>query len=175
MAVKDIILLGNPELWRPSEPVACPASDEVRETVRDLADTLGDFRLRRGFGRAIAAPQIGVRSRVIFVNMNDGSFGPTPLINPRVTRASAELMELWDDCFSFPDLLVRLSRHIAVEVEYQDLHGKVRVVEARGDLAELLQHEIDHLDGILATDRVIGPRGFAFRPPSTVSATAPVL
>ena len=175
MAVKEIILLGDPDLWRPSAPVASPAAEEVRETVRDLADTLSDFRLRRGFGRAIAAPQIGIRSRVVFVNMQDGSFGPAPLINPRVTRASAELMELWDDCFSFPDLLVRLCRHVAIEVEYQDLHGEVRTVEASGDLAELLQHEIDHLDGILATDRVINPRGFAFRPLPAVSATAPAL
>ncbi|MEY4167285.1 MAG: hypothetical protein RIR52_1109, partial [Acidobacteriota bacterium] len=156
-------------LWQPSEPVVEPAAAEVRRTVDDLAATLGDFRLRQGFGRAIAAPQIGVQQRIILVNMNDGSFGPAPLINPRITRASDELMELWDDCFSFPNLLVRVRRHVSIEVEYDDLHGTRRSVDAREDLAELLQHEIDHLDGILATDRVVDSRGFTFRYPPTAS------
>jgi len=163
MAVREIILLGVPLLWQPSGQVGDPCSVETRLTITDLAETLGDFRLRHGFGRAIAAPQIGVPKRIIFVSMNDGAFGPAPLINPRITRASEEMMELWDDCFSFPDLLVRVYRHEAVAVSYEDSDGVSRSIEARGDLAELLQHEIDHLDGILATDRVIGPRGFSHR------------
>ncbi|MFN7624188.1 MAG: peptide deformylase, partial [Acidobacteriota bacterium] len=134
--------------------------------------TLADFRLRQGFGRAIAAPQIGVAARMIFVRMHDGRFGPAPLINPHIVRASEEMIELWDDCFSFPDLLVRVARHREIEVEYQDEEAQIRRVVARDDLAELLQHEIDHLDGILATDRAIGPRSLAIR--ATISTSPPL-
>lgn len=163
MAIREILLLGDPLLWCPAAPVEDPARAETRQTVQDLGETLADFRLRQGFGRAIAATQIGVGARILFVNMNDGSFGPTPLINPRIIRASEEMIELWDDCFSFPDLLVRVARHREIEVEYQDGRAQTCRVTARDDLAELLQHEIDHLDGILATDRAIDQRSFAIR------------
>lgn len=163
MAVREILLLGNPQLWQPSSRVPDARATEVRETVNDLGETLADFRLRHGFGRAIAAPQIGIHRRVIFVNMHDGSFGPAPLINPEIARASPEMMELWDDCFSFPDLMVRVRRHLEIEVRYLDQEGLPRTLSARGDLSELLQHEIDHLDGVLATDRALDSRSFAIR------------
>jgi len=163
MAVRDILLLGNPLLRRLSEPVSEIGSGETREIVADLASTLADFRYRQGFGRAIAAPQIGRHRRILFVNMNDGAFGPAPLINPEIVRAGHEMMELWDDCFSFPDLMVRVRRHVEVDVRYQDESGATRVITARGDLSELLQHEIDHLDGILAVDRAIDKHSLAMR------------
>lgn len=160
MAVQEILLLGNELLWQPSVAVECGAP-EVGETVVDLGETLADFRLRHGFGRAIAAPQIGRSQRIIFVSMGDGTFGPAPLINPQIVRASTEMIELWDDCFSFPDLLVRVRRHLEIEVQYDSPAGDRQSLVARGDLSELLQHEIDHLDGILATDRAIDHRSLA--------------
>ncbi len=163
MPAREILLLGNPQLWQPSEAVADVRSTETHEIIRDLAATLADFRAGHGFGRAIAAPQIGAQRRILFVNMNDGSFGPSPLINPQIVAASSELMELWDDCFSFPDLMVRVRRHVEIDVAYLDEHGQSRTVTARGDLSELLQHEIDHLDGILAVDRAIDARSLALR------------
>jgi peptide deformylase len=90
-----------------------------------------------------------------------GYFGP--LINPSIVRASGSRFELWDDCFSFPDLLVRVSRAAEIRVEYQDDRGSRQTLEAQGDLSELLQHEIDHLDGILAVQRAISPQSFATR------------
>lgn len=163
MAVREILLLGDPQLWRPSEAVTDIRSTETREIISDLAATLANFRAGHGFGRAIAAPQIGAHRRVLFVNMNDGTFGPAPLINPQIVRASSEMMELWDDCFSFPELMVRVRRHVEVDVSYLNESGESQLVTARGDLSELLQHEIDHLDGILATDRAIDERSFALR------------
>jgi peptide deformylase len=129
------------------------------ELIGDLAATLDNFRLQNGFGRGIAAPQIGIGRRVIFLNVGQ-SF---PLINPTITRASREMMELWDDCFSISNLMIRVRRHVEVEVSYTDEHGAQRRMTASGDLSELLQHEIDHLDGILATDRAIDGRSFAMR------------
>lgn len=158
MPVREILLLGDDRLRREAVPVADVTAAEIRGAISDLGETLADFRLRNGFGRGIAAPQIGIDRRLLFVDMRDGSFGPAPLVNPRIVRASEETMELWDDCFSFPDLLVRVRRHLEVEVAYLDADGRSQLVTARGDLSELLQHEIDHLDGILAVDRAIdGP------------------
>ncbi len=159
MPVREILLLGNPELWRPTSPVINVKSRETRELISDLAATLDSFREQNGFGRGIAAPQIGVGSRVIFLNVGE-SF---PLINPTITRASREMMELWDDCFSIPNLMIRVSRHVDVDVSYTDESGAQRIMKASGALSELLQHEIDHLNGILATDRAIDGRSFAMR------------
>lgn len=159
MAVREILLLGNPQLWQPSALVTDVRARETQEIISDLAATLADFRARQGFGRAIAAPQIGAQQRMIFVNMGE----PLPLINPSIVRASSEMMELWDDCFSFPDLMVRVRRHVEIEVRYTDAYGATHLLTANNDLSELLQHEIDHLDGILATDRAIDARSFALR------------
>jgi peptide deformylase len=159
MPVREILLLGNPELWRPSSPVANVHDRETRELIGDLAATLENFREHNGFGRGIAAPQIGVGRRMIFLNVGE-SF---PIINPTITHASREMMELWDDCFSIPNLMIRVRRHFEVEVSYTDEHGAPRRMKASGALSELLQHEIDHLNGILATDRAIDGRSFAMR------------
>jgi len=163
MPVREILLLGDPQLWRPSEAATDVRATETKEIISDLAATLDNFRAGHGFGRAIAAPQIGAHRRILFVNMNDGTFGPAPLINPQIVTGSSEMMELWDDCFSFPELMVRVRRHVEIDVSYLNESGEQKLVKARGDLSELLQHEIDHLDGILATDRAIDARSFALR------------
>jgi peptide deformylase len=162
MPVREILLLGNPLLWCPSQNVSDIRSSETRQLIGDLAETLSDFRYHQGFGRAIAAPQIGEHRRIIFVKMA-GSAQPMPLINPTILRASREMIELWDDCFSFPELMVRVRRHLEITVRYTDEYGSQQTATIRDDLSELLQHEIDHLDGILATDRAINTRSFALR------------
>lgn len=159
MPVKEILQLGNPELWLPSSAVEDVRSSSVVTTISDLGATLSDFRAQFGFGRAIAAPQIGVRSRIIFMDVGS----PLALVNPTISSRSSEMMELWDDCFSFPNLMVRVRRNTQIVVEYMDEHGVGNTLDARGDLSELLQHEIDHLDGILATDRAIDSKAFATR------------
>src|SRR5215813_5961445 len=158
MPVRPILLLGNPLLWTPAAP-ADPTSREIKEICDDLGATLAEFREKKGFGRAIAAPQIGKLVRVVFLGVGE----PRPLLNPRIVWQSAEQMELWDDCFSFPDLMVRVRRAAWVRVAYQDERGAERELDAKNQLAELLQHEIDHLDGVLATDRAIDGRSLAMR------------
>ncbi|MBL8151208.1 MAG: peptide deformylase [Blastocatellia bacterium] len=158
MSVKEILQLGNPKLWERSTPVEDPKS--LSYLIQDLSDTLAAFREGRGYGRAIAAPQIGVQKRLVFVRMQGfcGAF-----INPEIISASDEKIELWDDCFSFPDLLVRVSRSLSIEVVYRDEAGSKQTIRASGDLSELLQHEIDHLDGILAVQRAVSDKAFATR------------
>lgn len=159
MPVCDILLLGNPKLWQPSAPVIDVHARATQETIRDLAATLANFRTTNGFGRAIAAPQIGVQQRIIYTSLRGG----LALINPVITQATAEKFELWDDCFSLPNLLVRVQRQVEITVQYTDSEGSAQTLTARHDLSELLQHEIDHLDGILATDRAIDGRSLAMR------------
>ena len=142
MPVKEILLLGNQQLWQPSALIAEVHSSTTQTLVTDLADTLADFRLRNGFGRAIAAPQIGALQQMIFVNMQDGS-DPFALINPQIVRASPELFELWDDCFSLPNLMVRVRRHVSIDLAFTDQHGTLHKLTATDDLSELLQHELE--------------------------------
>jgi peptide deformylase len=162
MSEREILQLGNPVLWQPSLEVEDAAAIKSREIVRDLSDTLAAFRDRTGYGRGIAAPQIGELVRVIFIRMQPTGFCG-PLFNPRIVRASEERMELWDDCFSFPELMVRVSRAFSVRVDYQDESGSRRSIEAEGPLSELLQHEIDHLEGILAVQRAISAQALMTR------------
>lgn len=162
MPSRNILQLGNPLLFQKSVPVGDVRSTEIKGIVRDLSDTLAAFRDTTGYGRGIAAPQIGVLERVIFIRMQPVGFA-SPLINPEIVWASEGQFELWDDCFSFPELMVRVSRAAQIRVDYQDERGLKQTVEAEGDMSELLQHEIDHLDGILAVQRAISPQAFATR------------
>jgi peptide deformylase len=162
MASQTILQLGNPVLWQRSKLIEDPSDSSTAQTIRDLSDTLAGFRERTGFGRGIAAPQIGILGRVIFIRMHPAGFAG-PLINPEVVDHSGDSMELWDDCFSFPDLMVRVKRAARIRVEYTDEHSVRKSLEAEGDLSELLQHEIDHLDGVLAVQRAISPQAFCSR------------
>jgi peptide deformylase len=85
------------------------------------------------------------------------------MINPEITDVGPDDFLVWDDCFSFPNLYVRVSRAYQITVSYTDLKGKQRTLPVEGPMAELLQHEIDHLDGILALDRPSGVDPFALR------------
>ena len=111
-----------------------------------------EFRRTHGFGRGISAVQIGQPLRLIYVEFEGTAYA---IRNPEYEFQSEAKFRLWDDCFSFPGLLVHLERSRSVRVRYEDDQGSVRLVEAEGPLSELLQHEIDHLDGILAVDRAL--------------------
>ena len=155
MAVRRILQLGDPVLREKCAAVEDPASPEVRAVVTDLADTLAHWRVKTGYGRAIAAPQIGVLQRVIFQKLPNED--PWPLVNPQIVERSREKIVVWDACLSFLSIFMQVERHREITVQYQDLQGNTLEVEAgeERNLSELLQHEIDHLDGILAIDRVV--------------------
>lgn len=159
MPAKEILLLGNPILRQKCAVVKEFGSGELLSLVSDLKDTLEDFRKRRGFGRGIAAPQIGSTKQVVYVDFDYKG----ALVNPRITRRSTKKFKLWDDCFSFPDILVQVIRHFAITVSFKDESGKARTLKAEGALSELLQHEIDHVNGILAVDRAIDSRHIILR------------
>lgn len=158
MAARRILLLGDPTLRTVSRRFENPA--EAAPVLRDLEDTLAAFREAHGFGRGISAIQIGVARRAIFLQVDGVRY---ELINPEFTYLSPETFEMWDDCFSFPDLLVRVQRSQSVRLRYVSLNGEEKEMEASGGLAELLQHEMDHLEGVLAVDRALDRDSLALR------------
>ncbi|MBM3789379.1 MAG: peptide deformylase [Acidobacteria bacterium] len=150
---EKILLLGDPALRETSRPVDDFASPGFREDARRLVSALDQFRREHGFGRAIAAPQIGILRRMIAMNLGAGPF---LLVNPEWIPKSDRRFTLWDDCMSFPWLMVRLERFPDIEAHFCDIDGKPQHWETvEPAVAELLQHEIDHLDGILAVDRAL--------------------
>src|SRR5437870_901178 len=158
MPARRILQLGDPLL----RSVSTPAGDAsaTGPIIRDLRDTLHEFRRTHGFGRGISAVQIGEPTRLIYIEMAGVEYA---LVNPLMTSRSEETFRLWDDCFSFPNLLVYLERAQSVVVRYQDESGAWRKIEASGAFSELLQHELDHLDGVLAIDRAIDANSFCTR------------
>lgn len=150
MAVREVRQLGDPVLRMAAEPVADPGSRNIAALVGDLQDTLHHWRSTTTYGRGIAAPQIGVLERVVYMDLGE----PWPLINPEIVAHSEEEMVVWDACLSFLCIFFQVRRHQWIDVRYQDVEGTWHELRAEGDLSELLQHEIDHLDGILALDRM---------------------
>ena len=179
MPERKILQLGVPLLWERSRSVADMKDAGVRTVIQDLDDTLAWFRATTGWGRGISAPQIGELTRISFIHVDDVLSGESRLmsesdtqlqsherlvlINPEIAWRSKETFALWDDCFSFPNLLVKVSRHEAIEVTYANPRGKPQRLRAERGLSELLQHEIDHLDGILALDRRLDDHSVATR------------
>jgi peptide deformylase len=159
MAVKEILLLGNPRLYEISKAVNEDDLKDLPPVVADLHDTLLEFRTKYGAGRAIAACQIGFAKRLIYMFIHE----PVVFINPSLRDLSSEMIEVWDDCMCFPDLLVKVRRHKQCTIRFKDLQWNDRAMTLTDDLSELLQHEYDHLDGILAVSRAMDGRSFALK------------
>ncbi|MFA6846610.1 MAG: peptide deformylase [Sphaerochaetaceae bacterium] len=153
---RTILLLGNPLLYQKSEECRKEELPQISLVKEDLRDTLLAFRRKYGVGRAIAAPQIGVRKRIIYRHLDT----PILFLNPQIEYPEATMREVMDDCMSFPGLLVKVLRHKRCVLHYRDEQWKACDLEVEDDMAELLQHEYDHLDGILATMRAIDSKSF---------------
>ncbi len=146
-----VALLGEPVLRVKCREVTDLACEDFLGYKARLHATLSRFRIEHGFGRAIAAPQIGVTQRFVAVQL-DGP--PITMINPEIIRVSHSTFTLWDDCMSFPDLLVRVRRHESIDLRFLDDTGRQQIWRnLERATSELVQHELDHLDGVLALDR----------------------
>lgn len=158
---KEIVLLGDQALYQISKEVDRETTNrkELDEIENDLHDTLLAYRNRYGAGRAVAAPQIGTPKRILYMFVNE----PILFINPQITFPDKEQMIVMDDCMSFPGLYVMVMRYKRCTVDYYDKDWNACVREFEGDLSELIQHEYDHLDGILATMRAIDQKSFHFK------------
>ena len=157
--LNDLLLLGNPVLYQVSESIQKSELSIVDSWVADLHNVMKEIRAKYHFGRAIAAPQVGIMKRLIYMNIDK----PVVFINPEFTYLSDEMFEVWDDCMCFPNLLVKVKRHRELTIKYLDENWQSQEWSMKDDLSELLQHEYDHLEGILCTMRAIDEKSFKWR------------
>ena len=150
MALLSIIVAPDPRLKVICEPVA-DVNDETRKLIGDMLETMYDAP-----GIGLAAPQIGVTKRILVVDVakDEDNPDPHPMINPRITWTSKELFEYEEGCLSLPKHYANISRPDKVHVDYLDEFGKSRELKAEDLLAVVVQHEMDHLDGILFVDHL---------------------
>lgn len=150
MAIRPILTLPDPRLRAISEPVTV-IDEGVRQLVSDMFETMYDAP-----GIGLAAIQVGVAKRVVTADLarKDEPRNPQVFINPELVARSAELSIYEEGCLSIPDIHEDVERPAAVRVRYLDLDGAAQEIEADGLLATCLQHEIDHLNGVLFIDYI---------------------
>ncbi len=150
--IKEVIQKGAEILRVPCEPVV--DFSVARPIVQDLVDTIDYLKTTYPFGRGIglAAPQIGHPLRI---SVAENAIGDRYiLINPKIVESSGTKKPIREGCISFLEFRGMVSRHEWVRVQASDLEGKQYEVKADGDFAILLEHELDHLDGVLYTDHL---------------------
>lgn len=167
--IRPIVQLGDPvlrQVARPIEPEELTGS-QFRGLARDMLATL---EASRGVG--LAAPQVGVSARFLLAGSFPSSTAPDrptisiiPIVNPVIVWRSEERDAMFEGCLSIANLRVRVERPIAIRVEGLNPRGEPMVLEAKGFLARVLQHEIDHLDGVLIIDHARGPEDLIADPP----------
>ena len=150
MAVRPILVLPDPRLRAVSEPVK-KVDGEIRKLVDDMFETMYDAP-----GIGLAAIQVGVPKRVVTADLakKDEPRNPQVFINPEIVSSSEELSVYEEGCLSIPEIHEDVERPSRVRVRYMDLAGKPQEVEADGLLATCLQHEIDHINGVLFIDHI---------------------
>ena len=164
MAVRPILRIGDPRLREISQPVEAFDTPELHELIEDMFDTM-----EAADGAGLAAPQIGVLKRVMIFGVDENPRYPdaesvprTILINPEYTVVSDEVDGFWEGCLSVPGMRGYVERPAKIQYRGYDELGMLIEREAAGFHATVFQHEYDHLDGILYTDRLDDPKMFGF-------------
>jgi peptide deformylase len=146
----DIITAPDPRLKIKAKPVA-KVDDKVRRLMDDMVETM-----YHAIGIGLAAPQVGVAQRVIVVDVAREGEKPNPIriANPEILWRSDETTISNEGCLSLPEQYAEVSRPTAIKLRYLDHENEIREIEATGLLATCIQHEIDHLDGVLFVDHI---------------------
>jgi peptide deformylase len=150
MTVRPILTAPDPRLQAVSTDVEA-VTDEIRQLADDMADSMYEAD-----GIGLAAIQIGVAKRILVIDLDqkEGKKNPVAYINPRIVWASDEVAVFEEGCLSVPEIWDDVERPARVRCEYLDRDGKAQVLEADGMLATCLQHEMDHLNGVLFIDHL---------------------
>jgi peptide deformylase len=156
MALRQIRFVGDPVLRQRAHKVTRFDAD-LATLVQDMAETM-----RHSNGVGLAAPQVGVTARVIVVETpldedEPGSGRLYAVVNPRIARASQEMVDGLEGCLSIPGYVGEVTRHAAVTVKGQGVQGRKVRLKAQGLVARVFQHEIDHLHGVLYIDKLTAP------------------
>ena len=162
--IREVLRMGDPRLWQPSAPVARFATPELDALLQDLRDTMAAQN-----GAGLAAPQIGVPLQVVIFGFEENQRYPdaepvpyTELVNPVLTPLGVEIEEGWEGCLSVPGLRGVVPRYASVRYEGFDPAGAPISRETTGFHARVVQHECDHLSGILYPMRMRDFRRFGF-------------
>lgn len=145
-----ILQLPNPILRQKSSEIQ-EVNEEIRKTLNDMLETMYDAR-----GVGLAAPQVGLLQRMVVIDIASKDEEPQPfkMVNPKIVWRSEETECGSEGCLSIPNQYAPVKRNIAVNVEYLDENGEKKMLEAQGFLAVAVQHELDHLDGVIFIDHL---------------------
>jgi peptide deformylase len=164
MTVRNVLKMGHPLLRQVAEPVARFGTEELRELIADMDETM-----RALSGAGIAAPQIGVGLRVVIFELKDNPRYPdilpvpyTVLVNPVLTPVGSEQQEGWEGCLSVPGLRGLVPRYRRLRYQGFDQYGNALDRTVEGFHARVVQHEVDHLDGVLFPQRIRDLTSFGF-------------
>jgi peptide deformylase len=153
MAVLRIAKMGNPMLMQKAAPVEDPSAPEIRRLAADMQETLEDIGASGLAANQVFVPKRVVVYRIIAARIPAGSgLEPRPwtaMVNPVITPKTKSTTPVWERCLSVPGLHGKVPRYLHIEISYFDLNGKKHTHEAKSSWAALLQHECDHLDGIV--------------------------
>lgn len=155
MSIRPLVIIPDSRLRLVSEPIV-RVNAKTRALVEDMFETMYDAP-----GIGLAAIQIGVPERVVTIDVGsrtegdeEGEKRPIALINPEIVAASEELSVYQEGCLSIPEYYEDVERPARVKVRYMDIDGEIREIDADGLLATCVQHEIDHLNGVLFIDHI---------------------
>lgn len=165
MAIRPVLRMGDARLFEAAESVSCFNSDELHSLLADMRDTMQALN-----GAGLAAPQIGIGLRVVIFGVEanprypDAEVVPqTVLINPVITPLDDKLEDAWEGCLSLPGMTGLVPRHCNIRYQGQDEYGALIDRTVSGFHARVVQHECDHLNGILYPMRISDMRKFGFR------------
>jgi peptide deformylase len=162
--IREVLRMGDPRLWQKSQPVAAFGAPELGQLLQDMRDTMAHLN-----GAGLAAPQIGVGLRVVIFGVHANPRYPdvdevpdTVLINPVLTPLGEELEEGWEGCLSVPGMRGWVPRFRRLRYKGFDENGRPFEREVEGFHARVVQHEVDHLDGVLYPMRIRDFTRFGF-------------
>ena len=161
MSILKISRLGHPILQQKCEPVKDITSQKTRRIIHDMTETMLDSK-----GIGLAAPQVFINKQIIIYrapeNEDQKNIKITALINPKLTKVSDETTNQWEGCLSIPGMLGLVKRYSKIKYEGYDIQGNFVKQEVEGLHARIIQHEFDHLIGILYTSRLADKNAFGF-------------
>ena len=163
MSILKISRLGHPILLEKTNPVKNIPDNEIKKIIYDMSETMIDAK-----GIGLAAPQVYINKQImIFRTFNEdddenNEIKITALINPKISKITNETDEQWEGCLSIPGMLGLVKRYKKIKYEGLDMNGNIITKEAEGLEARVVQHEYDHLMGILYTSRLVDEKAFGF-------------
>ena len=163
MSILKIARLGHPILYNKASAVDSITEPDIKKLIHDMSETMLDYK-----GIGLAAPQVHISKQIIIFRMLDdqekesNEIKITALINPKITKISEETNNQWEGCLSIPGMLGLVKRYSSISYEGFDISGKKIQQKAEGLYARVVQHECDHLNGIVYTHRLVDKKAFGY-------------